>query len=177
VDADKGVYICGGELVATGNMFDRVESSLTHGVFIFSQKQKGGQTYTLKDEAGETVVSATPSNDLKYLVVFSPNLKEGDHTLWQGETQLSGSKAAGGQMGGRPMDGGFGQQPPEGMEMPQGFQPPEGMAPPEKPNGMEPPDGMSAPGGTGKPQGGNFGVTGKKSENFVFTKGANYFTV
>lgn len=185
VDADKGVYVRGGELVATGNMFDRVESTLTHGVFTFEQRQSGGQVYTLQNEAGQEAFSVTPVNDFQYLVVFSSNITEGNYTLWRGETQLSGSKGT--VQGGGP--GAFGgmmpgnaQAPeiPEGMErpeMPEGGEFPEGMTPPEKPDGMQPQEGMQFPNGMGRPQGGNFQTTGEKTEVFVFAKGANYFTV
>ena len=53
IDADNGVYINGGTVVATGNMFDHlVGEAQTYAVFTFAQQQKGGNTYTLNASKG-----------------------------------------------------------------------------------------------------------------------------
>lgn len=108
LDSDNGIYINGGIVIASGNMYDAVDGGdQTYAVFQFAQKQSGGQTYTLKNAAGETILEMTPENAFQYLVVSTPGLAEGEYTLWCGDTQLGGST---GSVGGPndAMDGGNG---------------------------------------------------------------------
>ena len=185
IDADKGVYIRGGQVIAGGNMLDHVQGDQTHLVLTFSDRQKGGNTYTLKNKDGSIVLACTPTNDFQYLILSSPIITEGEYTLWQADTQLSTSKG-GGQMGG--MGGGMGR--PEG-EMPEGEVPekPEGEMPeggfPDTPEGTPPsmPQG-SRPNGGQHPGGGMGGAPGMgqnggqgTSEILTVTDGANYFQI
>ncbi len=180
IDADKGVYIRGGTVAATGNMLDRFEAVQTSALFSFNGGQTGGQTYTLK-QGDTTVLTVTPVNAFQYMILSSPDLQEGVYQLYQGDTQLSGY--AGNMQGGRPMGGQMpeGMTPPEGMENPEM---PEGMTPPEKPEGMERPEGMEKPEGMERPE----GVpqmpggqpqqpAGEASGDFTFAKGYNAFTI
>jgi len=157
IDADKGVYVMGGNVTATGNMYDHIaDESTTHVVFTFASRQQGGQTYTLKNAQSETVAQWTPANAFTYLVATWEGIAPGEYTLWQGETQLAGAST---EMRGRMPMGGFGggmpemgQPPelPEGMEMPEDLEPgqmPEGMTPPELPEGMAFPEGIKDPEG------------------------------
>jgi hypothetical protein len=120
-----GIYINGGTVIASGNMYDRLEEGgQTYAVFSFAQSQKGNQLYSLRNESGEEVLLCNPQNDFSYLIISCPELAEGTYTLWLGETQL----AHGGGMGGFGFNG-MGGKRPENM--------PEGMTPPDKPD----PDG------------------------------------
>ena len=106
LDSDNGIYINGGIVIASGNMYDAVDGGdQTYAVFQFAQKQSGGQTYTLKNAAGETILEMTPENAFQYLVVSAPGLAEGEYTLWCGDTQLGGSTGSVGGPSGA-MDGG-----------------------------------------------------------------------
>ena len=106
LDSDNGIYINGGIVIASGNMYDAVDGGdQTYAVFQFAQKQSGGQTYTLKNAAGETILEMTPENAFQYLVVSTPGLAEGEYTLWCGDTQLGGSTGSVGGPSGA-MDGG-----------------------------------------------------------------------
>lgn len=147
IDSDMGIHINGGTVLATGNMLDRIsESAQTFAVFSFASRQNGGNTYTLKNEAGEVAGELTPANDFTYLIVSSDKLTAGTYTLWQGETQLAASKGdmGGGFPGGMPggFQGGERPEPPEGMELPEGMEIPEGGQMPEMPEGMEIPEGI-----------------------------------
>lgn len=155
IDSDKGIYINGGTVTASGNMLDRIDGGeQTFAVFSFAKPQKAGNNYILKSENGSVVFSAAPTNDFSYLVVSSPNLKAGTYTFYNGETQLSGTKAATaeGLGGGMRPNGNKSQQntgeaptpPPTDGEQPaknpQGgreLSPPEGnfQKPPKKPDG------------------------------------------
>ena len=121
-------------------MYDAVDGGdQTYAVFQFAQRQSGGQTYTLKNGARETVLEMTPANDFQYLVVSSPDLAEGDYTLWQGDTQLGGSTGSVGGPGG-------------GMGRPDGAQPPQdGETPPELPDGETPAQGNAPDGQNDRP--------------------------
>lgn len=138
IDSDKGIHINGGTVFATGNMLDRIsESKQNFAVFTFTEKQGSGN-FVLKNSKSETVVSNKVTNQFTCLIVSSPNLSEGDYSLFNGETKLQGVKASDLMAGGAP-------QPPEGMSMPENMQPSEGMTRPEKPEGMTVPEGMSRP--------------------------------
>lgn len=164
-------------------MYDAVIGEQTYAVFTFSQRQSGGKTYTLKNEAGAPVFTCTPANDFQYLIVSSPNLTAGNYTLWQGNTQLQGSKGTGG-MGGRPNmqpDGAF-PEPPEGMNDPNATRPapPDGFGDPNgthptAPEGMDMPNGR--PGGMGGFPGGNQGTMQEASTVFQITEGSNHFQI
>jgi len=158
-------------VVATGNMLDRIsESTQNYAVFQFASTQKGGETYALKNEAGEEVLTCRPENAFMYLIFSTEDMAAGTYTLWQGENQLAGSSGTvkggfGGFNDGMP--GGFGGQMsqdgertenmeiPEGMErpghgeVPESVELPEDMTPPE---GMEFPEDMQRPEGTEVPE-------------------------
>ena len=195
IDADKGVYIRGGQVIAGGNMLDHVQGEQTHLVLTFSQRQKGGSTYTLKNESGSTVLTCATANDFQYLILSSPVIEEGDYTLWHGQTQLHATKA-GGQMSGGMFGPGMGKPDGERPEPPEGEMPqrPEGEIPtrpqgqrPEWPEGEmpEPPEGEvpSFPQGGQRPGGDMFypgmgeNGNGETTEILTVTKGANQFQI
>lgn len=185
IDADLGVYLNGGTVCASGNMFDRIEAGeQTYTVFTFAQRQKGGTEYSLKNSDGNVVAKWSPVNDFTYLVVANEAFSEGTYTFWQGENQLSAVSSSFGA-GQRP-----GMQMPDGErpEMPDGEIPemPEGMTRPEgdkgnrgefKPENMEgfDPSTMTPPEGMMPPQNGMGGTKGEASTDFVIVKGANMF--
>lgn len=175
IDADKGVYIRGGTVIAAGNMLDHFEAVQTSVLFTLNGRQNGGETYTLK-QGDKTVITATPANAFQYLILSSPDLTEGEYQLYRGESQLMGT--AGGMQGGRPMGG----QMPEGMGKPEHMQrpekpegnPPEGMTPPD---GMQMPENMTPPPGGFQLPGNIQQPTGETIKDFPFVKGYNAFTV
>ncbi len=169
VDADLGIHINGGELVASGNMLDAIaESAATYVCLQFRQSQPGGTTYQLKNEAGEVVLEVSPANAFTQLVLVSERLMPGTYSLWQGEIQLEGAPGNLGMPGdvpGRidiePPEGDFqiptpptgevgtmgtgnpgGPRPQDGTEA----EPPEGM-------GQIPPEGMETWPGEERPEG------------------------
>jgi len=185
IDADKGVYVRSGQVVATGNMYDRVVSEQTSAVFSFALRQSGGNEYSLCDESGKAVLTCTPANDFQYLYVSAPRLAAGNYTFRQGDKLLKGT--AGRQHMGDFM-GGFHQgnppEMPEGMErpeMPEGMTPPEEMERPEMPEGMTPPEGMERPEkpeGMTPPEGFGGGAPAQEtSELFAIAEGENTFEI
>jgi len=186
IDADNGVYINGGTVTSFGNMLDALRGDGTYAVFTFSEKQKAGSSYTLKDSGGNGIFEVVPENDFMYMVLSSEELLPGEYTLWQGDTQLCASMGGFGGMGG----GMGGMQPPDGEapEMPGGEMPqmPNGEMPqwgvgerPEMPEGEIPemPEGQSPEGFGGRTPGGFGNTTGDAVSNiFTITKGANFFS-
>ncbi len=149
IDSDMGIHINGGTVVASGNMLDHIsESKQNYVVFNFASKQKSGNTYMLKNSAGEAVAEVTPGNDFSCLVFSAKDLATGTYTLWQGDNQLAASKSD--------MAGGF-----PGDERPQM---PEGAPRPEK---VPRPEG-------GRGQGGMTNMR-ELSVEFEITDGGNYF--
>lgn len=182
IDSDMGIHINGGTVIATGNMLDHIsESAQNYAVFSFNGSQKGATGYALTNASNEVIVQASPTNGFTYLIFSTPDMKEGNYTLWSGETQMAG--ASGGAMmaggpamgGGRP--GGFGGEKPNGMEMPEGMEQPQGM---ERPEGVEKPEKMEHPEGMERPKGGRGGRgemgTGEVVSEFVIAAGGNYFS-
>lgn len=154
IDSDMGIHINGGTVIATGNMLDHIsESKQNYAVFQFASSQKGNTSYSLKNESGEVVVEYTLENDFMYLIFSSVDMAAGTYTMWQGDTQLAGSKGTSqGGFGG--MMGGF-----KGGQMPEDMMPPEGMEFPKRgefPEEMERPEGMEFPDRGDFPQGGEF---------------------
>jgi len=154
---------------------------------------------TLKNKTGEELMSLLPQNDYSSLIYSSPDLTEGDYTLWAGEKQLSHG-GTGGFGGMRPEgftkpEGMEDMTPPEGMELPEDFDPskptpPEGWESPEDfdPSKITPPEGMELPedfdpstmtppegfGGRGGNGGGNM-TPGETSTVFTIGTGGNNF--
>lgn len=96
LDADMGIYLNGGTVIATGNMLDRIdEGSQTHAVFSFTQTQSGG-SYALKNEKGTALFETDAPNAFTNLIFSAPALVEGNYTLWSGDTQFEGVAGQGG---------------------------------------------------------------------------------
>ena len=204
IDSDMGIHINGGLVMASGNMLDGIEEGgQNFAVFQFAQGAGAG-VYTLKDKKENTVAEYTAENSFSYLILSGPDLKAGDHTLWQGDTRLQGMASEGFGMGpgmgfqpgqmpeGMDIPGGMDfpadMEMPEGMDIPGGMDFPEGMDIPggmDFSEGMEMPEGMTPPEGMGKPgerPGGFGGGAGRQPEGaaedtFTIQKGANYFAV
>ncbi len=191
IDSDLGIHINGGTVFSTGNMLDRIsESKQNFAVFTFDKSQENTDL-SLKNSKNETVISNKVTNKFTYLIVSSPDLAEGDYTLFNGETKLKGAKSIGGSMGI--------PQAPEGMTVPDGEMPQNGQRPekpegdipedmtrpdgempqggqrPEKPEG-DMPEGMTRP-EAGTPHGNrpHQNETADTSDTFKITDGENYF--
>lgn len=179
IDSDMGIYINGGSVIATGNMYDHIaDSAQNYTVFSFNKRVSGGNTITLKDEAGNDVVSYTSENDFTYLIISNEEIAEGTYTLWNGEEQLSGAKTEammgpGGMMGERPElpeDFDPSNMPEEFKpeNMPEDFDPanfdpsnmPEGMTPPEMPEGGAKDNGNGEPPALPEGENGGSGMQG-----------------
>ena len=190
IDSDCGIYLNGGTVIAGGNMLDDIAGGTqNYAVLRFAEKQSGGETYTLKNEDGD-VLTVTAENAFSALVISSPDLAEGEYTLWRGDVQL----VHGGGMGGAMPHGGRGEpfgkddapMPPEG-ERPE---PPNGemrgdSTRPEIPDGerREPPEGFPEDefdADRQPPQGGqppiDAGEAGESSERFPISAGGSLFT-
>ena len=86
LDSDMGIYLNGGTVIASGSMLDEIaeDSAQTYAAFSFAQTQAGGETYSLKNESGETVLSCTPVNAFSQLLLSSPGPCRGDLHLLAG---------------------------------------------------------------------------------------------
>lgn len=184
LDADMGIQLNGGTVLAAGNMYDQIDGGeQTYVALSFASRQSGGQTYTLKNEAEETVLEAAPANDFTYLVLSGSNLTAGDYTLWCGDIQLAGAASDG--MGGPGMGGGMGQSPageappdspdaaPDRGPRPEDGEPPQDGTAPEK--GEPPQDGVPPERDMARP-GGQDTQTAEISVTFSLAEGGNFFT-
>ncbi len=185
LDADMGIYLNGGTVFASGNMTDRLEGAQNFAVFTFAQQRKAAE-FTLKNEAGEAVLSCKPANGFRSLLFSAPELTEGTYTLWSGDTQLQGSSGSGGLGFAGPIDRpdwpdrGDKNPPPDVELPPQPTQPlvtQDAGQPPAIPDG-QPPEGFQ-PGGELPDgfRGPNQTITqSAPSTEFPIRKGGNSFT-
>ena len=159
VDSDKGIYVNGGTLCATGNMYDHIAGGdAPHVVFSFDERQQGGTVYTLKDPSGNAVCQWVPANDFTFLVASGDQLLPGEYTLWMGETQLGASGSEGFGFGGMPPMGHF--DPAKMPQPPENFDP--ANMPPMPPRGgrKREPAGERTPVFTLTQEGGTFSGVG-----------------
>ncbi len=181
IDSDKGIYINGGHVTATGNMLDRIAGGAqTYVVFNFASRQNGDTTYTLKNSKGDVVGEYSPKNAFTYLIVANNELAPDDYVFFKGTTQLTGVKSQNMQgmipNGQRPqMTNGELASPPEpnqNAQAPQmpGGEPPKGERPEfpqgEMPNGERPQMPGSMP---------SSNIEGEASTIFTILKGGNQF--
>lgn len=191
IDSDMGIHINDGNVIATGNMLDRIsESTQTYAVFSFADRQQGENTYVLKNEADEAVFAFENTNAFTYLILAGDKLAEGDYTLWCNDKQCEGSSQGGfgmgrpGENGGRgegaDFEGGAGFEDGTGfgggkMERPEEEVIFEGM---EKPDKGEMPENMEIPENGEMPKGMEMGpmfTGGESSTTFTMKKGENQF--
>lgn len=155
LDSDLGIYINGGTVFGSGNMYDEVseDSEQSFQVFSFAETIKANQLILMTDTEENPITAFRAVNDFTIAVYSSPQLEEGDCRLYKVSSvtgDLNGSIYTnitdytdavplqyndGKARGEGP--GGFGEgrkgEKPEG-DMP-GGEPPEGR---EKPEGTEP---------------------------------------
>lgn len=174
IDSDAGIYLNGGTVLALGSRNDEASADSTQ-TFIqlsFSSNQSEGSVISLKDSAGNEVLSSAATRDFSSLTFSSPDLKvDTTYSLYVNgvQQQYTGHRfGMGGGMGGNtpPDMGGDGQQPqfPTDGQQPKGGAPANGTAPtdrPQRPDGatgnggdMTPPDATVAPGGSAAPSDG-----------------------
>lgn len=175
IDSDKGIYINGGSVLASGNMLDSLAEGDSYIVFNFMERQKGDETYLLKDASENVVVEYSAKNAFTYLIISDEKIKEGDYTFWKDGTQLSVGKMNNMQQAlpqqqmpdgvGNPPEGFDGMQKLEGEPpmMPQADRPQ--MIHPNQNEGVMPPNGFDHNGFSEE----------EKTEILTIVKGGNYF--
>lgn len=192
IDSDCGIFLNGGTIIASGNMLDAIAGGTqNYAVFRFAEKQSGGKTYTLKNADGTASLSTTPKNAFVDLIVSSPELAEGEYTLWRDDVQLVHGGSIGSEMPhgdkGEPFEKDSRQMPPEDErpDSPEGKIPEWDAARPELPDGerREPPKGFSGDvldGGKQPPQREqppmNMNESGESSESFPIAAGGSFFS-
>jgi hypothetical protein len=91
IDADKGIYINGGTVVATGNMPAEIgDGKLTAMIFNSKEKLEAGKKYEVKNAEGDVIMEISPKNACTMVAVASEAIiAEDTYTLWQGDTELA----------------------------------------------------------------------------------------
>ena len=142
LDSEKGTYINGGTIIATGNMFDAIssESKQNFLALLFSEAVDINDVISFMNGDGQEIFIHETNRAYTNLVYSSDSLVDGDYTLTK-NGELMGYASTGNMGGMGP--GGMG----EPGEMPGGEQPPEkpdgempggasGEMPPEMPGDM-----------------------------------------
>ncbi|WP_256758362.1 S-layer homology domain-containing protein [Cohnella sp. WQ 127256] len=188
IDADKNITINGGSVIALGTRNDAT-SSTSKQTFIelsFATTQAAGSTISLKDVAGNELLSHTAKKAFQSVTFSSADLKlNTEYHLYIDGKQLQYTGNSFGMMG-----GGFGGNRPEGGNgqfgqgtPPTGEQPPTGATNGQKPEGTPPEGSFPGPNGEGMPEGGmipggqdSTTVSGEGSTAFVITESIHSFS-
>jgi len=89
LNAEKGILINGGNVVATGHAYDEiVGGEQNFAVFSFLESQFAGNIYEVKNKKEKTVLPALCGNDFTILVVSGKNLKEKTYSFWCEDVQF-----------------------------------------------------------------------------------------
>lgn len=164
IDADKGIYINGGTVIASGNMPAEIAEGAQACINLSARGSlEGRKNYELKDAEGNVIMKIKPANAFSSLVVSSEVVTaDGTYTLWLDDEQVA-EKMDGGMFG-PGMGGGMGPggEMPEGFDpskMPEGFEPgqmPERFDPSQMPEGFDPsqmPEGFDGERPARRPEG------------------------
>ncbi|OMD44069.1 carbohydrate-binding domain-containing protein [Paenibacillus odorifer] len=178
IDADKDITINGGTVLALGTRNDATSSTSKQPFmeFSFATTQAKGSVISLKDSAGNELLSHTAEKNFQSVTFSSADLKlNTEYHLYINGVQQQYTGNSFGMMGG----GGFGGNRPSGdngqAAPPTGERPTTG----EKPEGTPPaiPDGMQAkPEGGFNPDGQNTTVSGEGSTAFKITDSIHSFS-
>ncbi|MCR5676307.1 MAG: carbohydrate-binding domain-containing protein [Lachnospiraceae bacterium] len=160
LDAGIDVSITGGTVIATGSggmaeTFGRNSTQYSLQVY-FDETLGGGTTVILADENGTEILTATPTKKYSSVVFSSPELTEGNYTVYAGdqtvEVQISEISTSVGNGGFGPGGSGFGgpgRQNGDPAGMPDGQKPDfgDGQTPTQMPDGQKPDfgDGQTPP--------------------------------
>ena len=85
IDSDKGIYINGGSLLASGNMYDEVskDSEQLFAVFHFAQTVKENEMIMITDEEDRPITAFSAANDYNMAVYSQPEFMEGIYHLYK----------------------------------------------------------------------------------------------
>lgn len=88
LDSEKGTYINGGTVLATGDMIDSISNQSTQNflVFNFREQQEADSLITLLDSDDNVVMAYKADRTYKNLVFSSPDLTEGNYSLYKDGT-------------------------------------------------------------------------------------------
>lgn len=163
LDSDMGVYLNGGTIVALGSRNDEVssESGQPYMALSFSSVLPAGTVITVKDAAGNTLVSYTAVKEFSAAELSSADFQlGGTYSVYINGVQQqytgTGRDMGPGGMGGQAPEDGTMPDLPEGAR--QGT-PPDGQSGETPSEGMTPPDGATSPDGVTPPENGD-GTTG-----------------
>ncbi len=162
LDSDLGIYLNGGTVLATGNMFDEIssDSAQPYVAVQLSERRDGGSLTLMQDEQGQAVAAFAPASGYSVLIYSDASLSADTQYSFFSVSSVTGSQHASlytdisGFENAQPLEtsetAGRGGPRPSGQGMP-----PEGERPPE---GEFPADGEP-------PSGGKFPPDGKRPES------------
>lgn len=88
LDSEKGTYINGGTVIATGDMLDQIsnESKQNFMTLQFQNKQQENNVITILDENENVIMSYKTDRTYSYLVYSSKDLVEGTYSVYKDGT-------------------------------------------------------------------------------------------
>lgn len=82
LDSESGTIISGGTIVATGDMFDYIDTSSTQNYISFNVSGVTGNVYALKDENENELASYTSDRTFTIIVFSTPELEDKTYYLY-----------------------------------------------------------------------------------------------
>ncbi len=91
IDADKGIYINGGTVVASGNMHAEIAGGEQSSIsFVSIDQLETGKKYEVKDADENVVMEISLKNEASMLVVSSEAIiEDGIYSLWLDDTKIA----------------------------------------------------------------------------------------
>ena len=84
LDSDKGTYINGGTIIATGNMDDRIDSSSQKTIYVtFNETIPANTLLVIKDENDKIITAFKTNKDIKTLLYTTKDLSYNSYKIYK----------------------------------------------------------------------------------------------
>ena len=84
LDSDKGTYINGGTIIATGNMDDRIDSSSQKNIYVtFNETIPANTLLVIKDENDKIITAFKTNKDIKTLLYTTKDLSYNSYKIYK----------------------------------------------------------------------------------------------
>ena len=84
LDSDKGIYINGGTIIATGNMTDKIDSSSQKNIYVtFNETISANTLLVIKDENDNIITAFKTNKDIKTLFYTTKDLSYNSYKIYK----------------------------------------------------------------------------------------------
>ena len=85
LDSDEGIYIHGGQIIATGNDYDEISEESKQGFFVFELTDKitAGEIVLITDKENHPLIAYQAINDYSILIYSQSEIKLEDYYFYK----------------------------------------------------------------------------------------------